>query len=127
MIKILVVDDNKNFLISLCIGLRRNGLLVDSATNAFDAFEMLNENDYDILLSDVKMKGMSGIELTKIAGRKFPDLKIILMTAYDFLEFEQSIEKLILAKLFKPFDLSTLIELINQEKKYMEKFAGASN
>ena len=89
MYKLLIVDDEK---------IERNGiryLLEDGkleleiyeAVNGKDALEFLNKTRVDILLTDVKMPFIDGIELIRQAAPLFPDMKIIIFSGYSEFEY----------------------------------------
>jgi len=113
MRKILVVDDQKNVRNSLSIGLGREGYLVDVAKNAQVALVKLKEGCYDFVLTDVKMPDINGFVLARIIKELYPDIHIILMSAYDFRDYEgkhQQLEKC--PKLSKPFEMVKLLKLL---------------
>lgn len=83
--RILVVDDDKNTRDGLRRALRR-AYDVNLAESGDRALEMLTEQDYDILLSDVRMPGIDGITLIQRAKANHPALLSILLTAYGSVE-----------------------------------------
>jgi DNA-binding NtrC family response regulator len=84
--RILVVDDDSYVRGATEEILIRKGYDVDTATAASGALTMLEESEYDLLLSDIKMPGMSGLELLEKVKSKWPELTVILMTAYSSVE-----------------------------------------
>ncbi|MBN1350187.1 response regulator [candidate division KSB1 bacterium] len=118
MKKILVVDDKKNVRISLGIGLRREGYQVDEASDAIEAIMKMELTHYDVLLSDVKMPVISGIELANTVAKLYPGVKTILMSAYDFKEFEELESEV--PKLSKPFEMIDLLNLLDNEPNPFE-------
>ena len=85
-IKILVVDDEPIIRDSLCDVLEPEGYQVDCAENGEVAIEMLKQSDYDLMLLDIRMPGLSGIEVLQHAGQISPDTKVILLTAHGTVE-----------------------------------------
>ena len=79
---ILVVDDDAYVREPTEEILRRKGYEVDTATDGKSALSKLDEADYDLILSDIKMPGMDGMALLEAARAKFPDTHIIMMTAF---------------------------------------------
>jgi len=78
----LIIDDDASMTLLLATMARGCGVDVDTAPNGEDALEMLNDKVYDLVLSDIRMPGMSGIEvLAKIRERQ-PGLPVILLTAH---------------------------------------------
>lgn len=113
MKKILVVDDQKNVRISLSIGLGREGFFVDVASNAKGALLKLKESAYDAVLTDIRMPDSNGFVLATIIKELYPHINIILMSAYDFLDYESRYEDLNnCPKLSKPFEMIELLSLL---------------
>jgi len=82
MISVLVAEDNESFRKVLRESLLREDYEVDEARDGREALEKLGRRHYDILVSDVKMPGVDGLELLKSARQADPDTVVILMTAY---------------------------------------------
>ncbi|MBI5115550.1 sigma-54-dependent Fis family transcriptional regulator [Candidatus Poribacteria bacterium] len=104
-VRILVVDDEPIVLKSLSEWFRDDGYAVGSASTGKEALAKLTEEDWDIFLLDVKMPGMSGLELQKKIKEVNPDAVIIIMTA--FASVESAVEALKQGAydyLTKPFD-----------------------
>ena len=84
--RILVVDDDAYVRGATEEILLRRGYEVETASEGKSALYKLEEGDYDLLLSDIKMPGMSGLELLHQVKSKWPDMHVILMTAYGTVE-----------------------------------------
>ncbi|MDA0333893.1 MAG: sigma-54 dependent transcriptional regulator [bacterium] len=84
--RILVVDDDSYVRGATEEILIRKGYDVDTASAASGALQKLDESEYDLLLSDIKMPGMNGLELLEKVKTKWPELTVILMTAYSSVE-----------------------------------------
>ncbi len=85
--KILVVDDEPDMLNLLKRSLEPDlECQVDTTSSAQAALTILSQNAYDLLLADIKMPGMSGLELLEIVKRDMPDLTVVMMTAYGKVE-----------------------------------------
>jgi DNA-binding NtrC family response regulator len=114
--KILIVDDELIMRESLGGWLERDGYEVSKVGSGEEALEVIEQTRFDILLVDIKMTGMSGIELLKQVKEKDPDAAIIMITAYG--SISTSIEAMKLGAndyLLKPFDpneLGVIIEKI---------------
>lgn len=81
-VKILVADDEvmmRNLILKI---LESEGYQITMASSGDEALAMLKENNYDMLLTDVKMPGMSGFELLKQVKENWPDMAVIVMTGY---------------------------------------------
>ncbi|MGM9926702.1 MAG: response regulator transcription factor [Bacillus sp. (in: firmicutes)] len=83
--KIMVIDDDKNILQLVSIHLTREGYRVLQANNAAEALSLLEEEVPDLVVADVMMPGMDGIELTKILSDDF-GIPVLLLTAKGDLE-----------------------------------------
>ncbi len=79
---ILVVDDEKNYLLLLEALLSEEGYEVTTMQDAEMAYMFLKESEVDVIITDVKMPGMSGQELLERVKREFPHIPVIIMTAY---------------------------------------------
>ena len=83
--QVLLVDDHPILLEGTKNLINSSGLfaVVGTATNAADATELLKVNNYDILITDYEMPGMSGRELIQIARAAQPDIKTIILSMHD--------------------------------------------
>ena len=105
MSTVLVVDDEKNYLVVLEDLLEDEGYKVLTASSGAEALELVARAPVDTVLSDIKMPGISGIELLDKLLAFDPDLPVILMTA--FAEVDQAVEAMkkgALDHIQKPFD-----------------------
>ena len=91
-IRLLVVDDEPDIVYVLKLGLQQNGFLVDGFTNSEEALQSLKSNaeSYCLVLSDVRMPGLSGIQLAKRVKEINPNVKVVLMTAFEIRDNEFS-------------------------------------
>ena len=84
--KILVVDDEETARVSLADILRLEGYDVKAVDSGEAAIESLENDNYDLMLLDIKMPGMDGVEVMEKATEMAPNTLIILLTAYGSLE-----------------------------------------
>ncbi|GBE03011.1 transcriptional regulatory protein ZraR [bacterium BMS3Bbin06] len=84
--RILVVDDERDICRALEFLLSREGYAVETALSGEDALEKLKKTGYDLLLTDLRMEGMDGIELLERAKSLSPSIIVIIMTAYASIE-----------------------------------------
>ena len=84
--KILVVDDEKTARISLAEILRLEGYDVLAVDDGESALSILNEQNFDLMLLDIRMPGMDGIEVMQKAAEMSPDTQIIMLTAHGSME-----------------------------------------
>jgi len=83
---ILVVDDDSSNRVTLERIFTREGYTVHHAANGRDAIEQLRAELIDLVVTDLKMPGMSGIDLLKAARTLHPDMEVVVMTAYGTVE-----------------------------------------
>lgn len=81
-IKILLVDDDDGIRNSFKMILTKKGYEVEAISSGFEAVNCIKKSTYDILLTDLKMPNMNGIELLKEARKLDPNLGVIIMTGY---------------------------------------------
>jgi DNA-binding NtrC family response regulator len=84
--RILVVDDNELFRESVCETLRRLGHEIESAVDGRSALQQVVPGRYELIVSDMKMPGMSGIELLEQVKKIDPDVPFLIITAYGAIE-----------------------------------------
>ncbi len=89
---LLVVDDDLDIAHVLKQGLLKNGFLVSAFTNPEEALKNFQSNskDYCLMLSDIRMPGMSGIRLARKVKQINPDVKVVLMTSFEIKDNEFS-------------------------------------
>jgi DNA-binding NtrC family response regulator len=90
--RLLIVDDDSDIVQVLKMGLVKNGFSVDVFTNPQDALQSFKSDaeSYCLVLSDIRMPMLSGIQLSKKVKEINPDVKVVLMTAFDIRDNEFS-------------------------------------
>jgi len=102
---ILIVDDEKNYLLVLSAVLEDEGYEVLTALGGQEALEIQKTSDLDLILTDMKMPGMDGIELLEHIKAIDPDLPVIMMTAHGTVDKAvESMQKGAYSYILKPFD-----------------------
>jgi DNA-binding response OmpR family regulator len=84
--KLLIVDDEKAMRVSLAEIFTLRGAQVATAADGREAVELLNQRDFDLMLLDLKMPGMSGIQVLEVAQKVRPGTVVILLTAHATLD-----------------------------------------
>ncbi len=84
--RILVVDDDRAVRSALKVNLSKHGLHVTLAESAEEALSHLESSPYDVVLTDVRMPGSTGLELLVQLRETWPDLPVIVMTGYSSVE-----------------------------------------
>ena len=114
-IRILVVDDEPGLCAGLQEGLQREGYLVDAAPDAPTALQLAGRRLYNLVISDVKMPGTSGLELLAQIRERHRDTLFILMTAFSTVENAVAAMRLgAYDYLPKPIDLKRLRALVQK-------------
>ncbi len=111
--RILIVEDDKDLLEALSVTLKNAGFIVDMALNAESALEQVKEKRFSVIISDVNLGKMSGIDLLHSIKSNFNDIAVILMTAYGKVsDAVGAIQHGALDYITKPFDAKDVIEKI---------------
>ena len=112
---IWIVDDDQSIRFVLEKALAREEFAVRSFTNARDVLAALDDDEPQVLVSDIRMPGGSGIELLTKIKATHPDLPVIIMTAYSDLDSAVSaFQGGAFDYLPKPFDVPKAVELIRR-------------
>jgi DNA-binding NtrC family response regulator len=119
--KILIVDDELIMRESLAGWLERDGHDVQTVTSGEEALEKVKETQFDIFLVDIKMEGMSGLDVLRSVKESDPDADVVMITAYG--SIPSAIEAMkdgaydYMLKPFDPNELGVLIEKIIQHQE----------
>ena len=125
MKSIWVVDDDHSIRFVLEKALAREGLPVRSFSNARDMLAALDDDTPQVLVSDIRMPGGSGLELLAKVKARLPALPVIIMTAYSDLDSAVSaFQGGAFEYLPKPFDLPRAVELIRRAQEESQREAG---
>jgi two-component system, NtrC family, response regulator PilR len=119
MSNILIVDDEQSYRQLLSLVFEGDGHHLRTAMNGRQALELLETESADIIISDVRMPDMNGIELLRNARELYPDIGMVLMTAFASVEDAREAFKLGADDFIqKPFDVEELKVIV---KKTLEK------
>jgi CheY-like chemotaxis protein len=118
--KILVIDDEEIIIKSLSRLLEKNGYEVFIAKNGQDALIMTEEEDFDLILADIRMPGMNGVETTQsiykiLEKKERKKLPTIFITGYVDQQIEKEAKALKpAAYIYKPFDIEELVDKVKE-------------
>ncbi len=111
--KILVVDDEKIIRSSMTEWLYEEGFTVETAESGQKALELMDSQRFNLMLTDIKMPGMDGVELLTCAKEKNLDLCVVMMTAYAAVDSAvEAMKQGAMDYLIKPFDPHVLISMV---------------
>ena len=115
-IRVLLVDDEERFVLTLARLLKSRGFKVSTALDGFKALEALEKNDgFDVVVLDVKMPGMDGITTLGKIKKKFPNIEVIMLTGHATLESGlQAIREGAFDYLMKPCDIEDITKKIKE-------------
>lgn len=113
--KVLIIDDEQEFAQALAERMTNRGMTVSTSCSAIEGLQHVEEKSFDVVVLDLQMPEMDGLETLKILKKKRPELQVILLTGHATVE--KGIEAMKLGAmdlLEKPADLTTLMEKIKK-------------
>jgi len=115
--KVLLVDDEKDFIEALGERMANRGMNVSTTTSAKDAVKRVKEESYDAIVLDLQMPEMDGIEALKAIKKINPDMQVILLTGHATVEKGIEVMKLGAMDLIeKPADIEAIAEKIKKAR-----------
>ena len=84
--RVLVVDDDRRMCELLAAGLGRKGFDVETRQSAAEAFDLLALSEFEVVVTDLNMAGLNGLEFCQRVAASFPDVPVIVITAFGSLE-----------------------------------------
>jgi len=118
--RLLVVDDEESYRMLLKNMGEHFGITCEAAAGAQEALEMLRRSAFDLVLSDIRMRGMDGLTLMRQAQKEFPQLDFIIMTGfapdYSYSEIIAAGAADFIAKPFQVGELEAKLDRITREK-----------
>ena len=110
---VLVVDDDAGMVETLADILEARHYRVGTAESGASAVAMVRDDRYDVVLMDIQMPGLNGVEALKAMRALAPDVSVIMMTAFTRHELvEEARRQTALAVLAKPLDIDRVLRLI---------------
>jgi DNA-binding NtrC family response regulator len=107
------VDDEDELVSAVVERLELRGISAAGATSGAEALERLASEPFDVVVLDVKMPGLGGLDVIRTVNERYPGLKVVLMTGHGSVEDSKlGIRLGAVAYLQKPVDLDTLLEIV---------------
>ena len=116
--KVLLVDDEEDFVKSLSERLEMRDLGPKVALNGKQALESLDEDATGVVVLDLKMPGMDGMEVLRRVRKAYPNVQVIILTGHGTDKDEEEAKKLgAFAYLQKPVDMDRLVDVLKKAHK----------
>ena len=116
--RVLLVDDEEEFVSALSERLMLRGIEVDSALNGEEALALMVERVFEVVILDVMMPGLGGLEVLKRIKSTYPNTQVILLTGHG--STREGIEGMRLGAfdyLIKPVDIEEMLEKMKEAAK----------
>jgi DNA-binding NtrC family response regulator len=124
-LKIMVLDDEPIVCKRLQPALEKLGFEVDTFTQSLEALHEIQETTYDIIITDLKMKGIDGMRFLQEAKKQHPETEVIVITGFATLDTaKESFQHGVFDFIAKPFKLSEIQEVVTKAAAKIQK-AGA--
>lgn len=115
--RILIVDDEEDltWILSRRLGRDTDDLEIHCANSGHHALDVLKKNRIDLLVTDLRMPGIDGIELVSRVKHQYPKTSVIVMTAYGTVDAKKALDKIgIMGYIEKPFEFDEFRKMIHQ-------------
>jgi DNA-binding NtrC family response regulator len=127
--RVLIVDDEKNIRLTLSSALESLDIRVDTAVNGEEALAKLETGDFGLILLDLKMPGMDGMEVLRLVRKKRPQIKVVIITAHGTIDSAVDAMKLgavdFLQKPFAPREIRELVtKMLDRDRIAADKAHG---
>jgi DNA-binding NtrC family response regulator len=117
-IKLLLVDDEKEFVTSLAERIKMREMGSDIALNGEEALQIVSDQVPDVMVLDLKMPGIDGMEVLRRVKKAYPDVQVIILTGHGSEKDEKDARRLgAFDYLQKPVDIDKLVQYIKRAYK----------
>ncbi len=121
-IRLLLIDDEKGFVATLAKRLARRNILAAQAYSGSEGIQTMRKNDFDVVVLDLKMEDMDGLEVLKILKIMAPGVPVIMLSGHASDEAaREGIQAGAFDYLTKPYDLSELLDKISKAIQSVSK------
>ena len=122
--KVLLVDDEETFVQTLSERLKMRDLKNDTVYDGEQAIEFVDENEPDVMVLDLKMPGIDGMEVLRQVKKKYPNIQVIILTGHGTDRDEEESRRIgVYDYLKKPVEIEELVDRI--KGAYKEKIQNA--
>lgn len=124
-VQLLIVDDEERFLSTTTLLMEKRGIKTKSVSSGTEALRIIDESPVDVVILDVKMPGMDGVETLKRIKQNYPLIEVIMLTGHG--SVDSAVKGLRMGAfdyVMKPCDIPDLVEKIEEaysKKKAMEE------
>lgn len=116
--KILVLDDEPIVLKRLGPALEKAGYAVEVFSRSSDAFNRIETADFDIVITDLKMEGLDGMQFLTAVKERSPQTEVIVITGFATMDTaKESFQKGVFDFLAKPFKLGEIMETVKKAQQ----------
>ena len=123
-VRILIFEDDEEMRSLLEDILEEEGFETESVSNGFDGLQELTKERFDLVITDIRMPGLTGLDILPIIKRLQPDASVIVITAFGNEEvYRRSFEKGAAGYLEKPIHMDKLKTLVHEMVSPKEKMA----
>jgi two-component system NtrC family response regulator len=122
--RILIVDDDENIIKTVATILREQGYSVDTATTGSEAISKTQKNPYDLMLVDIRLPDMEGVDLLTKISDTIPKIRKIIITGFPTLQNAvKAVDTGADAYLIKPFSVEKMLAVVKEqiEKQKQER------
>jgi DNA-binding NtrC family response regulator len=114
-VKILILDDEEIVVTRLKAVLEKEGYSVEAFTDSIEAKEKIGEDDFDIVITDLKMAKLDGMQLFRFVKQRNPETEVILISGFTTVQVvKEALQEGVRDVISKPFKISEIKDLINK-------------
>jgi DNA-binding NtrC family response regulator len=114
-LEILVLDDEEIVCTRLKSSLKKAGYVVEAFTDSRQAKNRIEQHHFNIVVTDLKMAHIDGLQLFQLAHEKWPDCEIVIITGFATVEItREALHKGVRDVIAKPFKIADFVKIIDQ-------------